>query len=122
MKLQVWRKLYSSPGFFDYERSLNGMLISMIQNYRKIGVIISLVFSLQPICDVIWITNPHNPLVNCGTKIIEIILKKYKLVICDEAFLSITPNGEKESLIPLTKIYDNLLVIRSLTNSLILQV
>ena len=43
------------------------------------------------------------------------MIKKYKLVICDEAFLSLTPNGEKESLIPLTKKYDNLLVLRSLT-------
>ena len=45
----------------------------------------------------------------------EEVVKKYKLVICDEAFLSITPNGEKESLIPLTQKYDNLLVLRSLT-------
>ena len=42
-------------------------------------------------------------------------MKKYKLVICDEAFLSITPNGEKESLLPLTQKYENLLVLRSLT-------
>ena len=41
--------------------------------------------------------------------------EKYKLVICDEAFLSITPNGDKESLIPLTQRFDNLLVLRSLT-------
>ena len=45
----------------------------------------------------------------------EEVVKKYKLVICDEAFLSITPNGEKESLIPLTQRFDNLLVLRSLT-------
>jgi len=42
-------------------------------------------------------------------------VKKYKLVICDEAFLSITPKGDKESLIPLTQKFDNLLVLRSLT-------
>ena len=46
---------------------------------------------------------------------LEEVVKKYKLVICDEAFLSITPNGDKESLIPLTKRFDNLLVLRSLT-------
>ena len=50
-----------------------------------------------------------------GENSLEEIVKKYKLVICDEAFLSLTPNGEKESLIPLTKKYDNLLVLRSLT-------
>ena len=41
--------------------------------------------------------------------------KKYQLVICDEAFLSITPNGDKESLIPLPQKFENLLVLRSLT-------
>ena len=50
-----------------------------------------------------------------GKNSLEEIIKKYKLVICDEAFLSITPNGEKESLIPLTQRFDNLLVLRSLT-------
>ena len=73
-------------------------------------------FPIKPICDVLWITNPHNPTGQLwDKKSLEIILKKYKLVICDEAFLAITPKGEKESLIPLTKKYDNLLVIRSLT-------
>ena len=50
-----------------------------------------------------------------GKYSLEKIIKKYKLVICDEAFLSITPNGDKESLIPLIQKYDNLLVLRSLT-------
>ena len=63
-----------------------------------------------------WITNPHNPTGQLWEKnSLESLLKKYKLVICDEAFLSITPNGEEQSLIPLTKKYDNLLVLRSLT-------
>jgi len=50
-----------------------------------------------------------------GKSSLEEIVKKFKLVICDEAFLSITPNGDQESLIPLIKKYDNLLVLRSLT-------
>ena len=50
-----------------------------------------------------------------GKYSLEKTIKKYKLVICDEAFLSITPNGDKESLIPLIQKYDNLLVLRSLT-------
>jgi len=73
-------------------------------------------FPVNPKGDVIWITNPHNPTGQLWKKnSLEAIIKKYKLVICDEAFLSITPNGDKESLIPLTKKYDNLLVLRSLT-------
>ncbi len=107
-----------SPGFVDYERSLNCWNASF--DYSELPKNWSnsfpQTFPIKPICDVLWITNPHNPTGQLwDKKSLEIILKKYKLVICDEAFLSITPNGEKESLIPLTKKYDNLLVIRSLT-------
>ena len=107
-----------SPGFVDYERSLNCWNASF--DYSELPKNWSnsfpQTFPIKPICDVLWITNPHNPTGQLwDKKSLEIILKKYKLVICDEAFLAITPNGEKESLIPLTKIYDNLIVIRSLT-------
>ncbi len=107
-----------SPGFVDYERSLNCWNASF--DYSELPKNWSnsfpQPFPIKPICDVLWITNPHNPTGQLwDKKSLEIILKKYKLVICDEAFLAITPNGEKESLIPLTKIYNNLLVIRSLT-------
>ena len=107
-----------SPSFVDYERSLNCWNASF--DYSELpknwNNSFPQPFPIQPICDVLWITNPHNPTGQLwDKKSLEMILNKYKLVICDEAFLSITPNGEKESLIPLTKIYDNLLVIRSLT-------
>ena len=107
-----------SPSFVDYERSLNCWNSNIIhcELPRKWDSIFPQSFPLQPIGDVIWITNPHNPTGQLwGKNSLEAIIKKYKLVICDEAFLSITPNGEKESLIPLTKKYDNLLVLRSLT-------
>ncbi len=107
-----------SPSFVDYERALNCWNSKFIpcelpknwnNNFPQS-------FPLHPKGDVIWITNPHNPTGQLWSKnsLVEII-KEYKLVICDEAFLSITPNGDKESLIPLTKKYDNLLVLRSLT-------
>ncbi len=106
------------PGFVDYERSLNCWNASF--NYSELprnwNKSFPQSFPIQPICDVLWITNPHNPTGQLWDKnSLEIILKNYKLVICDEAFLEITPNGEKQSLIPLTKLHDNLLVIRSLT-------
>ncbi len=107
-----------SPGFVDYERSLNCWNASFEYSElpKKWSSSFPQAFPILPICDVLWITNPHNPTGQLwNKKSLEIILKKYKLVICDEAFLAITPNGEKESLIPLTKTYDNLLVIRSLT-------
>ena len=107
-----------SPGFVDYERALNCWDSNFIhyelpKNWNNI---FPQSFPFHPKSDVIWITNPHNPTGQLWEKnSLENIIKKYKLVICDEAFLSLTPNGEKESLIPLTKIYDNLLVLRSLT-------
>ena len=107
-----------SPGFIDYERSLNcwNACFKYSELPKNWNNSFPQSFPIEPTCDVLWITNPHNPTGQLwDKKSLEIILKKYKLVICDEAFLSITPNGEKESLIPLTKIYDNLLVIRSLT-------
>ncbi len=107
-----------SPGFVDYERSLNCWNSNFIhcelpKNWNNI---FPQSFPIDPKGDVIWITNPHNPTGQLWERnSLEAIIKKYKLVICDEAFLSITPNGEKESLIPLTKKYNNLLVLRSLT-------
>ena len=107
-----------SPGFVDYERSLNCWNSNFIhcelpKNWNNI---FPQSFPIDPKGDVIWITNPHNPTGQLWERnSLEAIIKKYKLVICDEAFLSITPNGEKESLIPLTKKYENLLVLRSLT-------
>ncbi len=107
-----------SPCFVDYERSLNCWNSNFIhcelpKNWSKF---FPQSFPLHPKGDVIWITNPHNPTGQLwGKNSLEAIIKKFKLVICDEAFLSITPNGDRESLIPLTKKYDNLLVLRSLT-------
>ena len=107
-----------SPGFVDYERYLkcwdgNFSYSKLPQQWNNS---FPQSFPLKPICDVIWITNPHNPTGQLWDKdSLEDMLKQYKLVICDEAFLAMTPEGEKQSLIPFTKKYDNLLVIRSLT-------
>jgi len=107
-----------SPCFADYERALNCWNSNFIHSKlpKHWNNIFPQSFPVRPKGDVIWITNPHNPTGQLwGKKSLEEIIKEYKLVICDEAFLSITPNGDKESLIPLTKKYDNLLVLRSLT-------
>ena len=106
------------PGFIDYERALNCWQAKYFfeelpkNNFKNIKQ----PFPLKPKCDVLWITNPHNPTGQLwDRKSLEDLIENYKLVICDEAFLSLTPNGENESLIPLTKKFDNLIVIRSLT-------
>jgi len=106
------------PGFIDYERALNCWQAKYFieklpkNNFKNIKQ----PFPIQPKCDVLWITNPHNPTGQLWErKSLEKLIENYKLVICDEAFLSLAPNGENESLIPLTKKFDNLIVIRSLT-------
>ena len=106
------------PGFFDYERSLkcwNGKYL-LHELPKKWSNKNPQSLPIMPKAEVLWITNPHNPTGQLWSKkSLEKILPNYKLVICDEAFLSITPEGEKESLIPLVKSVDNLVVIRSLT-------
>jgi len=66
--------------------------------------------------EVAWITNPHNPTGQLWSRAsLEPLLERYRLVICDEAFLPLVPNGEAQSLIPLVEKHANLVVIRSLT-------
>lgn len=66
--------------------------------------------------DVLWICNPHNPTGQLWSReSLEPLLQRFRLVICDEAFLSLVPDGEHQSLIPLVADHANLVVIRSLT-------
>ncbi len=106
------------PSFVDYERSLRCWEANYI--FEKLPKEWSNTcpqpFPINPKSDVLWITNPHNPTGQLWSKkSLKKLLLKYKLIICDEAFLPITPGGEKESLISLVKDFDNLIVIRSLT-------
>jgi histidinol-phosphate/aromatic aminotransferase/cobyric acid decarboxylase-like protein len=65
---------------------------------------------------VLWVTNPHNPTGQLWSRAsLETLLERFALVICDEAFLPLVPNGELQSLIPLVADHPNLVVIRSLT-------
>jgi L-threonine-O-3-phosphate decarboxylase len=66
--------------------------------------------------EVLWICNPHNPTGQLwGRDSLAALLQRFRLVICDEAFLSLVPDGERQSLIPLVADQPNLVVIRSLT-------
>ena len=85
------------PGFVDYERALNCWQANYYfeelpkNNFKNIKQ----PFPIKPKCDVLWITNPHNPTGQLwDRKSLEELIDHYKLVICDEAFLSLTPNGE----------------------------
>ena len=107
-----------APGFNDYARALN----CWNAEYRYLQIPMSWSakapqeFPITTNDNVIWITNPHNPTGQLWSReSIEPLLQRHKLVICDEAFLSLVPNGERESLIPLVINNPNLIVIRSLT-------
>ena len=110
-----------SPGFGDYQRALKCWNAPYIYNplplswsNRKPQS-----FPIEPKTNVLWITNPHNPTGQLWSRSsIENLLTNYKLVICDEAFISIVPGGEDQSIIDLTKNHKNLIVIRSLTKFL----
>ena len=107
-----------SPGFADYSRALRSWGLELT------GVPLPLIdisaghqsFPRVPAGDVLWICNPHNPTGQLWSgESLESLLARFRLVICDEAFLSLVPDGEAQSLIPLVASHPNLVVIRSLT-------
>ena len=107
-----------SPGFGDYHRALKCWNAPYICSPLPLSWSNTSPqpFPIKPKTDVLWITNPHNPTGQLWSRSsIKSLLDNYKLVICDEAFISLTPGGEHQSIIDLTKNYKNLIVIRSLT-------
>ncbi len=107
-----------SPGFSDYLRALKcwnipHVHLTLPSTWSNKA---PQAFPLRPETNVIWITNPHNPTGQLWSKeSLENLIKNHSLVICDEAFLPLVPNGEEQSLLPLVFKYPNLIVIRSLT-------
>ena len=110
-----------SPGFGDYQRALKCWNAHYIYNTLPLSWTTrkAQTFPIEPKTNVLWITNPHNPTGQLWSRSsIKRLLDNYKLVICDEAFISLTPGGENQSVIDLTKSFKNLVVIRSLTKFL----
>ena len=107
-----------SPGFADYGRALRCWQATFHQ--QQLALVWGEAFP-QPLPEpvagsVLWICNPHNPTGQLWSRAsLEPLLERYALVICDEAFLPLVPNGEQQSLIPLVAEHSNLVVIRSLT-------
>ena len=108
----------ASPGFADYKRALRCW--SATSRQQRLPLLWDEGFP-QPFPDpgegsVLWICNPHNPTGQLWSRAsLQPLLERYALVICDEAFLPLVPNGEQQSLIPLVAEHSNLVVIRSLT-------
>lgn len=106
-----------APGFADYRRALSCW--GGVWNEQALDLSWgSAVASSYPsvAADVLWICNPHNPTGQLWSRAsLEPLLQQYSLVICDEAFLPLVPDGEVQSLIPLVAEHSNLVVVRSLT-------
>jgi histidinol-phosphate/aromatic aminotransferase/cobyric acid decarboxylase-like protein len=107
-----------APGFADYSRALacwQGRLAKHSLDLEW-DAAFPQPFPTAPEADVLWICNPHNPTGQLWSRSsLEPLFQRYRLVICDEAFLSLVPDGEQQSLIPLVAEHPNLVVIRSLT-------
>ncbi|ABX08147.1 pyridoxal phosphate-dependent aminotransferase [Prochlorococcus marinus] len=107
-----------SPGFSDYKRALKcwNSLYKQTPLPLSWDSIFPQSFPISTSSNVIWVTNPHNPTGQLWSRnSLEKLLVSNRLVICDEAFLPLVPNGDKQSLIPLITSHSNLIVIRSLT-------
>ena len=106
------------PGFSDYSRALACWDGAMAMHCLSLdwSSVFPQAFSSPGTAGALWICNPHNPTGQLWSRAsLEPLLQRYRLVICDEAFLSLVPNGEQQSLIPLVADHPNLVVIRSLT-------
>lgn len=107
-----------APGFSDYVRALRCW--SGTCTRQRLPLDWADAFP-QPLPEpgagsVLWICNPHNPTGQLWSRAsLQPLLERYALVICDEAFLPLVPNGEEQSLLPLVVEHSNLVVIRSLT-------
>jgi L-threonine-O-3-phosphate decarboxylase len=110
--------LLPQPGFADYGRALacwGGACRALPLPLTWSGAFPE-AFPEPGEAAVLWITNPHNPTGQLWSRgSLTTLLERFALVICDEAFLPLVPDGESESLIPLLASQPNLVVIRSLT-------
>ena len=108
----------TSPCFADYQRALacwDASLKGFPLCLEWDGVFPQRFASPQQ-GSVLWVCNPHNPTGQLWSrKSLEPLLHQFDLVVCDEAFLSLVPDGEAQSLIPLVIDHPNLVVVRSLT-------
>jgi histidinol-phosphate/aromatic aminotransferase/cobyric acid decarboxylase-like protein len=107
-----------APGFADYGRSLRCWSGTCTRQRLPLdwGDSFPQLFPEPGPGAVLWICNPHNPTGQLWSRdALEPLLERYALVICDEAFLPLVPNGEQQSLLPLVAEHSNLVVIRSLT-------
>jgi len=106
------------PYFADYLRSLRcwGARPVFYDLLADDGSLIPANGIAFPPASVLWINNPHNPTgAIWDLAFLKSLLPRYSLVVCDEAFLPLSPGGECNSLLSCVREYQNLIVVRSLT-------
>ncbi|MDV3001658.1 MAG: Threonine-phosphate decarboxylase [Chroococcopsis gigantea SAG 12.99] len=107
-----------TPAFSDYGRALKAFS-AKIKPYPLIpaeGMSLKLNFPSDSISKGLILNNPHNPTGKLFTlEEITPHLDKFALVVVDEAFMDFLPPAQQQSLIALLPIYDNLIILRSLT-------
>ncbi|NCU92417.1 MAG: aminotransferase class I/II-fold pyridoxal phosphate-dependent enzyme, partial [Synechococcaceae bacterium WB7_1B_046] len=121
----AFHSLLPQPGFNDYCRALDcwhgpwQALPLQLQWAAAFPQAFTAALAAPLLADqgrALWITNPHNPSGQLWCrKSLELLLPQFGLVVVDEAFLTLLPNGEQQSLVPLIDKYPNLVVVRSLT-------
>ena len=107
-----------APGFADYGRALRCWHAKVVEQPLPLTWAAAFPQPYPPPAhgEVVWICNPHNPTGQLWSRAsLEPLLSRHALVICDEAFLPLVPDGERQSLIPLVAEHPNLVVVRSLT-------
>ncbi len=117
--------LVPAPGFADYDRAL-ACWGGSSRSYRlplhweaAFPQPFPQLAAEVPPARVLWLTNPHNPTGQLWSRAsLEPLLERFALVICDEAFLPLVPDGEAQSLLPLLQRHSHLVVVRSLTKLL----
>ena len=106
-----------APCFADYRRALQCWDASWLETPLLLSWEHAGPLQHPPLQgSVAWICNPHNPTGQLWSRSsLELMLDRHALVICDEAFLPLVPEAERQSMIPLVAQHPNLVVIRSLT-------
>ena len=103
--------LLPAPGFADYGRALRCWNADFREQSLPLHWSATFPHCFPSPADaaVLWVCNPHNPTGQLWSRAsLEPLLQRFSLVICDEAFLPLVPDGERQSLIPLLADHDNL--------------
>ncbi len=113
------------PTYSEYERelALTGGLLSYYNLKESDDFILDtedFINSIPEDADLVIICNPNNPTSSAVhqedmEKIVSFCQKRNIFVMIDETYVEFAPNTEKITAVPITKRYDNLMVIRGVS-------